>query len=242
MTVLPPLTGAASRSTWPKGRSKGRQHARAYKAAGLEPQNRLPKEEEARQITEWMYRNFYDIRTFGAVMTTEVNAGQVRGPVQLSFARSVELILPLEMSITRSSVTNERDIAKERTMGRKHIVPYGLYRAHGFINAKLAGSTCFSEEDLDLLWQALCNMFELDRSAARGMMATRRLTAFRHESPLGNAHAHQLFDRVKVLRCHDGQCLPVADLGAAGHRIPRRVRPFDIGFLCHLTASCLAPT
>lgn len=190
-----------------------RQHARAYEAIKLKPETKkLPKEEaQARQITDWMCRNFYDIRTFGAVMTTEVNAGQVRGPVQLSFARSVEPILPLEVSITRSSVTNEKDIDKERTMGRKHIVPYGLYRAHGFINAKLAQRTGFSEEDLDLLWQALRNMFELDRSAARGMMATRRLIAFRHESALGNAHAHELFERVKVLRCHEGQCLPVGD-------------------------------
>ncbi len=190
-----------------------RQHARAYDATGLKPSSKkLPKkEEEARQITEWMCRNFYDIRAFGAVMTTEVNAGQVRGPVQLSFARSAEPILPLEVSITRSSVTNEKDIDKERTMGRKHIVPYGLYRAHGFINAKLAQRTGFSAEDLDLLWQALSNMFELDRSAARGMMATRRLIAFRHESPLGNAHAHALFDRVKVQRCHGGECLPAGD-------------------------------
>lgn len=190
-----------------------RQHARAYEAIGVKPQaKKLPKsEEEAHQITDWMCRNFYDIRTFGAVMTTEVNAGQVRGPVQLSFARSAEPILPLEISITRSSVTNEKDVEKERTMGRKHIVPYGLYRAHGFINAKLAQRTGFSTEDLELLWQALCNMFELDRSAARGMMATRRLIVFRHDSPLGNAHAHELFERVKVLRCHGGECLPAGD-------------------------------
>ncbi len=189
------------------------QHARAYEETGLEKKDKkLPKkEEDARRITDWMCRNFYDIRTFGAVMTTEVNAGQVRGPVQLSFARSAEPILPLEITITRSSVTNDKDIDKERTMGRKHIVPYGLYRAYGFINANLARRTGFSEDDLALLWQALCNMFELDRSAARGMMVTRRLIAFRHESPLGNAHAHTLFERVKVLRCHDGECLPVGD-------------------------------
>ncbi len=196
-----------------EGAVLNRQHQRAYEALGLKPQaKKLPrKDEEARQITEWMCRNFFDIRTFGAVMTTDVNAGQVRGPVQLSFARSAEPILPLEVSITRSSVTNEKDIEKERTMGRKHIVPYGLYRAHGFINAKLAERTGFSESDLELLWRALCNMFELDRSAARGMMSTRRLIAFRHDSPLGNAHAHRLFERVRVLRCHDGQCLPVGD-------------------------------
>ncbi len=189
------------------------QHKRAYDALGIKPTTKkLPKkEEEARQITEWMCRNFYDVRTFGAVMTTEVNAGQVRGPVQLSFARSAEPILPLEISITRSSVTNEKDIDKERTMGRKHIVPYGLYRAHGFINAKLAERTGFSEDDLKLFWQALCNMFELDHSAARGMMARRCVIAFRHDSALGNAHAHELFERVRVLRCHDGECLPVGD-------------------------------
>ncbi len=190
-----------------------RQHARAYEALGLKPVNKkLPKDEEkARQLTEWMCRNFYDIRTFGAVMTTEVNAGQVRGPVQMTFARSMEPILPLEISITRSSVTNEKNIDKERTMGRKHIVPYGLYRAHGFVNAPLAARTGFSEDDLNLLWQALCNMFELDRSAARGEMATRKLVVFRHDCKLGNAHAHELFDRVKVLRCHEGECLPVGD-------------------------------
>lgn len=196
-----------------EGAVLNRQHQRAYEALGIESQSKkLPKkEDEARQITEWMCRNFFDIRTFGAVMTTDVNAGQVRGPVQLSFARSAEPILPLEVSITRSSVTNEKDIEKERTMGRKHIVPYGLYRAHGFINARLAERTGFSEEDLALLWQALCNMFELDRSAARGMMSTRCVIAFRHESALGNAPAHKLFERVRVLRCHDGQCLPVGD-------------------------------
>jgi len=190
-----------------------RQHERAYEAVGLKPASKkLPKEEEnARQITEWMCANFYDIRSFGAVMTTGVNAGQVRGPVQMTFARSAEPIMPLEISITRSSVTNERDIEKERTMGRKHIVPYGLYRAHGFINAPLAARTGFSEDDLALFWQALCHMFELDRSAARGEMATRRLIAFRHDSRLGNAHAHELFERVKVLRCQAGECLPVGD-------------------------------
>lgn len=196
-----------------------RQHARAYEAEGLKASKKLPdKDEEARAVTGWMCRNFYDIRTFGAVMTTEVNAGQVRGPVQLSFARSVEPILPLEISITRSSVTNEKDAERERTMGRKHIVPYGLYRAHGFVNAKLAQRTGFTEDDLDLLWKALSNMFELDRSAARGMMATRRLIAFRHECALGNAHAYELFERIKVLRCHQGECLPVG--GPRTHNWP----------------------
>ena len=158
-----------------------------------------------------MCANFWDIRTFGAVMTTGVNAGQVRGPVQLTFARSVEPIMPLEVSITRSSVTNERDVEKERTMGRKYLVPYGLYRVHGFINANLAGRTGFTEDDLLLLWAGFRDMFEHDRSAARGMMAARRMIAFRHDSALGNAQAHKLFDRVTVQRVHKSETLSVGD-------------------------------
>jgi CRISPR-associated protein Csd2 len=196
-----------------EGAVLNRQHALAYEAAGLKSEaKRKPKKvEDAEQITAWMCANFWDIRTFGAVMTTEVNAGQVRGPVQLTFARSIEPIMPLEVSITRSSVTNEKDVDKERTMGRKHLVPYGLYRAHGFINANLAGRTGFSEEDLSLLWAGFRDMFEHDRSAARGMMAARRLIAFRHDSALGNAQAHKLFDRVTVQRAHKGETLPVGD-------------------------------
>lgn len=188
-------------------------HKLAYDALGIKHvAKKLPKQdEEAAQLTRWMCDNFFDIRSFGAVMTTEVNAGQVRGPVQMSFARSEEPILPLEISITRSSVTNEKDRDKERTMGRKHIVPYGLYRAHGFINAKLAEKTGFSEADLDTLWTALRVMFDLDRSAARGEMAARRLIAFRHDSALGNAQAHKLFDRVTVSRVSGGETLPVGD-------------------------------
>lgn len=196
-----------------EGAVLNRQHALAYEAAGLKSEaKRKPKKvEDAEQISAWMCANFWDIRTFGAVMTTEVNAGQVRGPVQLTFARSVEPVMPLEVSITRSSVTNEKDVDKERTMGRKHLVPYGLYRAHGFINANLAGRTGFSEEDLSLLWAGFRDMFEHDRSAARGMMAARRLIAFRHDSALGNAQAHKLFDRVTVQRAHKGETLPVGD-------------------------------
>ncbi len=163
--------------------------------------------EEKQTMQAWLCKEYFDIRTFGGVLSTGPNAGQIRGPVQFTFARSVEPILPLEQTITRVA-----DVDKEEgEMGRKHIVPYGLYRAHGFVNAKLARRTGFSEDDLALLWQALCNMFELDRSASRGMMATRCLIAFRHESALGNAHAHALFDRVRVLRCHDGECLPAGD-------------------------------
>lgn len=190
-----------------------RQHARAYEAEKLKSEaKKLPKEEaEARKLTSWMCANFFDIRAFGAVMTTEVNCGQVRGPIQLTFARSAEPVMPLEISITRSSVTNEKDIDKERTMGRKHIVPYGLYRAHGFINAKLAEKTGFSDGDLGLVWDALRDMFEHDRSAARGEMTGRKLIAFKHESALGNARAQDLFERVSIHRRNNGDAYPVGD-------------------------------
>jgi CRISPR-associated protein Csd2 len=176
------------------------QHKRAYDAIKLKPEpKKLPKDEtKARDLTNWMCANFYDIRTFGAVMTTEVNCGQVRGPVQMAFAQSVDPVVPIEISITRSSVTNERDIEKERTMGRKHIVPYGLYRAHGFISASLAERIGFSDADHDLFWEALKSMFEHDHSAARGEMAPRRLIVFKHKDKLGNAPAHKLFETVKI--------------------------------------------
>lgn len=178
------------------------QHKKAYDALDIKPEpKKLPKDvAKARELTAWMCGNFFDVRTFGAVMTTEVNAGQVRGPVQMAFANSIEPIIPIETSITRMAVTNEKDLEKERTMGRKHIVPYGLYRAHGYISAKLAERTGFSEEDLALFWRALTNMFEHDRSAARGEMASRELVVFKHDNALGNAPAHTLFDRVTVAR------------------------------------------
>lgn len=186
------------------------QHKQAYTALGIEPESKkLPKDEaKARELTAWMCKNFFDVRAFGAVMTTDVNAGQVRGPIQIAFASSVDPVVPLEVSITRVAVTNERDVEKERTMGRKHIVPYGLYRAHGFISAKLAERTGFDEEDLQLLWRALANMFEHDRSAARGEMAARKLIVFQHDNPLGNAPAHILFDRVKIERSEGSSDTP----------------------------------
>lgn len=181
-----------------------RTHERAYDHIGEKPKSKkLPKDlAKAQAVTDFMCRNFYDIRTFGAVMTTEVNCGQVRGPVQLSFARSVEPIVTLEHAITRSSVTNEKDLEKERTMGRKFTVPYGLYRAQGFINPFLANQTGFSEEDLDLLWQALAQAFQFDQSAARpaGSMAARRLIVFDHGNQLGKAPSHELFEGVTVRR------------------------------------------
>lgn len=200
-----------------EGATLNKQHERSWQAvfpdakpADKRKDGRAKEDAKAREITRWMCANFWDIRAFGAVMSTGVNAGQVRGPVQLTFARSVEPILPLEVSITRMAATTEKDAEDKggRTMGRKHIVPYGLYRAHGFISAPLAShstkGTGFSEDDLELLWEALGNMFDHDRSAARGEMATRKLILFRHDSALGNAQAQSLFDRVKTWRVHEG--------------------------------------
>lgn len=157
------------------------------------------KREEAR---EYLCKNYFDIRTFGAVMSTGANAGQVRGPVQLTFGRSIDPVVSLEHSITRMAVTTEKDSEEQkgdnRTMGRKYTIPYGLYKAHGFISASLANQTGFNEDDMTLLWEALENMFEHDRSAARGLMNTRKLIVFKHASKLGNAPSQTLFDSVKV--------------------------------------------
>jgi CRISPR-associated protein Csd2 len=177
-----------------------RAHQRGYEGIGEESvPKKLPKDEaKARELTAWMCKNFFDIRTFGAVMTTDVNAGQVRGPVQLTFARSVGPVVPAEHSITRMAVTNERDLEKERTIGRKFTIRYGLYRGHGFISPAFAKQSGFSEDDLALFWDAIQNMFEHDRSAVRGQMAVRGLYVFKHDSPLGRAPAHQLLDLVSV--------------------------------------------
>ncbi len=200
------------------------KHRQAYKAlrpgdAKVEKDAKLnPKDDaEAREIRDFMCRNFFDVRTFGAVMSTGVNAGQVRGPVQMTFASSIEPILPQEISITRMAATNEAEKKQRaegseegnervdnRTMGRKYIVPYALYRAHGFISAKLAERTGFSDADLSLLFEALGSMFEHDHSAARGEMATRKLIVFKHANAMGNAPAHALFDRVRIGRNIDG--------------------------------------
>lgn len=167
---------------------------------------RKPKQEETEKGRVQMCADFYDIRTFGAVLSlkTAPNCGQVRGPVQLTFARSLDPIVTLEHSITRCAVATEAEATKQsgdnRTMGRKFTVPYGLYRAHGFISAHFAAQTQFGEDDLKLLWQALTNMFDHDHSAARGEMATRGLYVFKHDSHLGNAHAHKLFDLIQVSR------------------------------------------
>ncbi|WP_083821510.1 type I-C CRISPR-associated protein Cas7/Csd2, partial [Legionella drancourtii] len=190
-----------------------KQNERAYVGIGAEDLLKADdkkrkggaKIDEARQ---WMCANFYDVRTFGAVMSTGVNCGQVRGPVQMTFARSVEPIIVSEHSITRMAVTTEKEAENQggdnRTMGHKFTVPYGLYVAHGFVSASLSEQTGFNEEDIQLFWEALQNMFEHDRSAARGDMATRGLYVFKHESKLGNAQAHTLFDRIKIARQTEG--------------------------------------
>ena len=209
------------------------QHQRAYAALKLDAVE-LPDEDEAvgavqdvdakkkkapkekrkgggddvGNARQWMCQNFFDVRTFGAVMSTKINCGQVRGPVQLTFARSVEPIVALEHSITRMAVATEAEAEKQqgdnRTMGRKHTVPYGVYVAHGFVSSFLAKQTGFGDDDLELVFQALAEMFEHDRSAARGEMSTRGLYVFKHDSELGNAPAHALFDRLTVKPKEEG--------------------------------------
>lgn len=192
-----------------------RTHEKAYHAIGADKELKSDSDEDkTKKVKEkrkgsaetvdkarkWMCENFYDVRTFGAVMSTGVNCGQVRGPVQLTFARSINQVIPQEHSITRMAVATEKEAENQsgdnRTMGRKFTVPYGLYMEHGFISAHLAQQTGFSEKDLDLLFQSLENMFEHDRSAARGEMTARGLYVFKHASKLGNAPAHSLFERI----------------------------------------------
>lgn len=200
------------------------QHKRAYVGIGRE--DVLAGDDKKRKggdavddARKWMCRNFFDVRTFGAVMSTGINCGQVRGPVQLTFARSVDPVIAQEHSITRMAVATEAEAEKQngdnRTMGRKHTVPYGLYICHGFVSSFLAKQTGFSEDDLELLWQALAQMFEHDRSAARGEMSTRGLYVFKHDSELGNAPAHSLFERIRVTR-------------KEGVEVPRSFADYDV--------------
>jgi CRISPR-associated protein Csd2 len=164
---------------------------------------------EIDRARQFLCQNFFDIRTFGAVLSTGANAGQVRGPVQFTFARSIDPVVALEHSITRMAVATEAEAEKQggdnRTMGRKFTVPYGLYRAHGFVSAPLAEQTGFSVDDLELLWEALENMFEHDRSAARGLMGTRKLLIFEHSSKMGNAPVQKLFDTISVRRIDESK-------------------------------------
>ena len=205
------------------------QNQRAYSALKLDAQpaeaatdevaeKKSPKDkkrkgggDDVNKARDWMCQNFFDVRTFGAVMSTGVNCGQVRGPVQLTFARSIDPIIAQEHSITRMAVATEAEAEKQegdnRTMGRKHTVPYGLYMAHGFVSSFLAKQTGFSSDDLNLFWQAMAQMFEHDRSAARGEMSTRGLYVFKHDSELGNAPAHALFERITP-KLKDGVSVP----------------------------------
>lgn len=178
------------------------------------------KGEKTEAARKFMCKTYYDVRSFGAVMSTGKNAGQVRGPVQLTFARSVDQVVPLEHSITRMAVATEAEAEKQqgdnRTMGRKFTIPYGLYRCHGFISAPFAVQTGFKEDDLNLFWEALMNMFEHDRSAARGQMSTRKLIVFKHDSNMGSAPAHKLFDMVKT----EAKANPVRDFSGYEISVP----------------------
>mgnify|MGYP000914535038 CR=1 FL=1 len=192
------------------GQPLNAKHRLAYTALGIESTGSKQKAGDIEQARAWMCTNFYDVRVFGAVMTTGVNCGQVRGPLQLTFARSIDPIVPLDLSITRVAVTREEDAevvvtggeerasGKQTEMGRKALVPYGLYRCYGFFNPHFAAQTGMDRADLALVWQALQSMWGLDRSAARGLMACRGLYVFSHESALGNAPAEQLFARVSI--------------------------------------------
>lgn len=191
---------------WLKVEKPDKEISKLINAALKDAKPRQPTAEETGRGREKMCENFYDIRTFGAVLSLKSapNCGQVRGPVQMTFGRSVEPVVTLEHSITRMAVATEAEAEKQsgdnRTMGRKNTVPYGLYVAHGFISSHLAAQTKFGEDDLGLLWEALCSMFEHDRSAARGLMSTQQLIIFKHDSALGNAPAHSLFNRVTLTR------------------------------------------
>lgn len=190
-----------------KGVALNAQHRRAYTELGITSTGSKQKREDVEAARGWMCRNYFDIRTFGAVMTTDINAGQVRGPVQLTFARSVSPILPLDVAITRVAITDEKDAdvvvneqgkasGKTTEMGRKAVVPYALYKGYGFFTPHFARQTGFDTSDLAALWEALQRMWDLDRSSSRGLLAFRGLAIFSHEHPLGNAPAHTLLERV----------------------------------------------
>ena len=219
-----------------------RTHRAAYEAIGATGElgddgkddkkkaKRKGSAESVDKARAWICKNFFDVRTFGAVMSTGVNCGQVRGPVQMTFGRSIDPVIATEHSITRMAVATEAEAEKQdgdnRTMGRKHTVPYGLYRSHGFVSAFLGKQTGFSADDLALFFKALEDMFEHDRSAARGQMATRGLYVFEHESELGNAHAHALFDRLAVARAGDASA-PARDFVA--YSITFDGKPLGVG-------------
>lgn len=193
-----------------EGTPLNQNHVEAYQSIGLKTGDKA-KPEKVNEARAWMCANFFDVRTFGAVMSTGDNCGQVRGPIQINFSRSIDPIVQQEVTITRQTVTKIEEADKERTMGRKHIVPYALYKVEGYVSAKLANDaskgTGFSEDDLKIFWKALEEMFEHDHSAARGKMASRRLFVFKHDDELGNAPSHKLFDMIKVEK-NDGVIIP----------------------------------
>lgn len=195
-----------------KGIALNELHQRAYTARGLTSTGTKQARDNVNEARSWMCENFFDVRTFGAVMSTGINAGQVRGPVQITFSRSLDPVVPLDLSITRVAITRKEDAdyvvaddgtssgGKQTEMGRKALVPYGLYRCHIFISPQQAKDTGFDEADLALLWDALIRMWDFDRSASRGLMACRGLYVFSHENPLGNAPAHKLLERITTVR------------------------------------------
>lgn len=201
------------------------QHERAYSALGMKSTGAKQKWEDVDGARDWMCRNFYDVRMFGAVMSTGVNCGQVKGPMQLTFARSVNPVVPLDLSITRVAVTRSEDAraedgtGKETEMGRKPFIPYGLFRGYGFFNPHFGEKTGVSADDLKLFWEALQNMWDLDRSASRGLMSLRGLYIFSHQSRYGNAPAHLLFERLQ-LQLKDGV------------KVPRSFKDYDIVLDC----------
>ncbi|PDO10538.1 MAG: type I-C CRISPR-associated protein Cas7/Csd2 [Candidatus Reconcilbacillus cellulovorans] len=210
------------------------KHRLAYKAVRNDSNVETAKElnpankNEAAELTRWMCANFYDVRAFGAVMSTGINCGQVRGPVQFTFSRSADPIVAHEVTITRVAVTREGE-SKDREMGRKHIVPYALYRMNGYVSALLSEQTGFSEEDLELLWEALTHLFEHDRSASRGQMTVRKLIIFEHSTALGNAPAHVLFESIGVERLADRPPRDFSDyrIHLDRGRIPPEVRVIE---------------
>lgn len=210
------------------GEALNTKHERAYKAKGLKSSGSKQKREDVEAARGWMCENFYDIRMFGAVMTTGVNAGQVRGPMQLTFGRSIDPIVPLDLSITRVAVTRPEDAevvtntegeegrgGKRTEMGRKSLVPYGLYRSYGFFNPHFAQQTGATDEDLDIFWEALQQMWDVDRSSSRGFMACQGLYVFSHELSVGNAPAQRLFEGIRVSR-------------RAASAVPRRFADYEV--------------
>jgi len=233
--VVAPDADKKAIKEWLKEEKPDKEISKIINAALKDAKPRRPTAEETVQGRGKMCQDFYDIRAFGAVLSLKSapNCGQVRGPIQLTFGRSAEPIVTLEHSITRMAVATEAEAEKQqgdnRTMGRKNTVPYGLYVAHGFVSAHLAAQTGFGEDDLNLLWEALCNMFENDRSAARGLMSTQQLVIFKHNSALGNAPAHSLFKRVNLIRKDDSK--PARDFSDYGLKIDENNLPAGVSII-----------